>query len=227
MEHMIYDETFIGEKNNYLTVIGIDTSTRVKKFICRCDCGNIKNVKPTYWYRGTVKSCGCKKQDLLKDANEHRMVEHTPDLDRLRRIYNAMVQRCTNPNTDNWDIYGGRGIRVCDEWLHDRQKFIDWAFENGYRHGLSIDRIDVNGNYEPNNCRWATDLEQAHNRRPSYEWNRKKIEYKGEKYYLKDLAKKFDTSPEAISYRIKVMGMTLEEALETPKKTLGRPRKAI
>ena len=222
---MVYDESFIGEKRNYLTVIGIDTSSRVKKFICKCDCGNKKLIKPTYWYRGTVKSCGCKWRELNRINADLMKIEHTPDLDRLRRVYNGMIQRCTNSNSQSWDIYGGRGITVCEEWKNDREKFIEWAFKNGYKQGLSIDRINVNGNYEPSNCRWATPKEQANNLRPSSEWNRKRVEYKGKKYYLKDLIAMFDTSEPAIRYRMKTLGMTLEEALETPKKTLGRPRK--
>lgn len=225
METMIYDESFIGEKNNYLTVIGIDTSTRVKKFICRCDCGNIKNIKPTYWYRGTVKSCGCKRIELLSQQ-EHKhecKLEHNTDLDRIRRIYNGMKQRCYNPNGTKYKDYGGRGIKICDEWLNDRQKFEQWSLSHGYENGLTIDRIDVNGNYEPSNCRWITNSEQQRNKRLP----KGGVEFKGEKYTLKELCERYNTSDAFVRYRMKILGMTLEEALETPKKTLGRPRKAI
>jgi hypothetical protein len=78
-----------------------------------------------------------------------------------------MKQRCANPNNQKYKDYGGRGIKVCEEWLHDFQSFYDWAIANGYADGLSIDRIDVNGNYCPENCRWVTMMEQRHNRRDS------------------------------------------------------------
>lgn len=225
METMIYDESFIGEKRNYLTVIGIDTSGRVKKFICKCDCGNEKLIKPTYWYRGTVKSCGCMTKELLSQNHVSckARIEHTDALDRIRRIYNGMKQRCYNPKNTKWDCYGGRGIKICDEWLQDRQKFEQWSLTHGYEEGLTIDRIDVNGNYEPDNCRWITNKEQQSNRR-LYKGG---VEYNGKRYAFKDLCNQFGVSDMFVKYRISVMGMTLEEALETPKKTLGRPRKAV
>ena len=77
-----------------------------------------------------------------------------------------MKQRCYNPNNDNYPNYGGRGISICDEWLNDREAFISWALSHGYSNDLSIDRIDVNGNYKPSNCRWATDELQRNNQRP-------------------------------------------------------------
>lgn len=84
---------------------------------------------------------------------------------RLRRILRGMKNRCGNPNDPNYKNYGGRGIRICDEWLHSTDAFIVWALSNGYDNTLSIDRIDVNGNYEPSNCRWVDTKIQSNNRR--------------------------------------------------------------
>lgn len=85
---------------------------------------------------------------------------------RLKNIYYGMKQRCCNPNRPNYRYYGGRGITICDEWLNSFQAFSTWSMDNGYQEGLSIDRIDYNGNYEPSNCRWVSMKEQAANKRP-------------------------------------------------------------
>lgn len=219
-----YDESYIGRKKNFLTVRGITKFANGEKaFLCECDCGNMKLVKPTMWDIGRIKSCGCFAESLR--------LEHTEELDRLRRIHSGMIQRCYNPNSASYANYGGRGIIICDEWLNNRENFIEWALNNGYSNDLSIDRIDANGNYEPSNCRWATDEVQLENRRPRSEWRKPKPRklktwtIEGETKTIGEWCEQYDTSTVAIRYRIKTLGMTLEQALKTPKISKGRPRK--
>lgn len=219
-----YDESYIGRKKNFLKVIDITRlPNKHRAFLCECDCGNTTIIEPIFWERGTIKSCGCFSKSLK--------LEHTEELDRLRRIYSGMIQRCYNKNSDAYGNYGGRGITICSEWLNDREKFIGWALSHGYANDLSIDRIDVNGNYEPSNCRWATNEVQFANRRPSSEWKKRKprelktLTINGETKPIKEWYLIFNTSQPAVAYRMKKLGMTLEQALTTPKMTDGRPRK--
>lgn len=95
---------------------------------------------------------------------------------RLIKIFNAMKQRCYNPNSTVYKNYGAKGIKICNEWLNNSRKFYEWAIQNGYKDNLTIDRIDVNGIYEPSNCRWATQIEQQNNRKNNH-W----IEFNGQR----------------------------------------------
>lgn len=154
-------------------------------------------------------------------ANKHGF-KHGFSRERLyRSVWQAMNQRCCNPNYHGYYLYGGRGIRVCDEWRSDYLAFREWALSHGYdpnaKYGqCTLDRIDVNGNYEPSNCRFVTMLVQNHNRREGFHAGRrpwKFYEYKGEKYTIKQLAGLAGIKESTMNMRLVGEGMTVSEAV--------------
>ena len=135
-------------------------------WLCRCDCGNEVEVIATDLTTGHTCSCGC----LMRETASKTMTTHGKTGTRLNVVWQGMLARCNNQHHKSYKNYGGRGIKVCDEWL-DFTAFEEWAFANGYdenapRGQCTLDRIDNNGNYEPNNCRWADMKTQMQNQRP-------------------------------------------------------------
>jgi hypothetical protein len=163
-----------GQKFNRWTVIErVHVYDRRTFWLCKCDCGVERPVEGKHVRYGTSKSCGC----LCLEINAERLKGnkmgyiHGYEKHPLRAIRKAMTHRCYNSNNRFFKNYGQRGISVCNEWRESLISFIDWAISNGWKKGLSIDRIDVDGNYEPNNCRWITIAENS--RRPKSRNNNK------------------------------------------------------
>ena len=209
---MSYDLT--GKKFGHLTALekaGSDPKRAEWRWLCKCECGNL-TIVPSYRLRhGGVTSCGCHQYDRNFCSKKAK------NFPRLYRIYRGMKTRCTNPKYPYWDRYGGRGISVCDEW-QKFDNFCDWALSSGYEERdptLSIDRIDVDKGYSPDNCRWATATQQANNTSRNH-----LISAFGKTMTIAEWARETGIKDRTIYHRVAEYGWTPEEAVSIP--TLGR-----
>ena len=176
---------------------------------CLCDCGKLKVVRASCLRQGTVQSCGC----MLRAAH----VTHGDSRTRLHNIWLNMKGRCTNPNHPRYHHYGGRGITVCAEWSNSFAAFRDWALDNGYRDDLSIDRINNDGNYCPENCRFTNLIQQANNKSNNYH-----ITYNGRTQTINEWAREFGISVKTLRSRLERSKWSIKDALLTPVAEVNR-----
>lgn len=180
---------------------------RNARWLCVCDRGNLTEVTLNNLQRHHTQSCGCYRKYTSIESN----ITHGKRNTRLYNTWAHMKQRCYNKNNKRYNDYGGRSIKVCDEWKDDFQAFYDWAMNNGYKDNLTIDRIDVNGSYSPDNCRWITNDEQQRNKR-----NTKYVTYKGVTKSLTDWCESLGLNYDNVKQRL-YHGWTIEKSLEIEK----------
>jgi hypothetical protein len=170
--------------------------------VCKCNKA-IKMWKLATLVRtNRIKSCGCGTVIATKKSNTKHGLRNHP----LYNIWRGMKKRTLNVGSQNYHLYGGRGIKVCNKWINNFKLFYDWSIENGYKKGLSIDRINTNGNYEPKNCRWSTSKEQCRNKRNS-------ISFKG--VHGEDRSIELGGRRTLVASRIRA-GWSREKAFNTP-----------
>lgn len=198
-----------GQRFGRLVAIKRDTERdctlhKTNYWLCQCDCGNVVSIRK-YDLQHHTRSCGCEKGKLIRETKEKHGWSRKP----LYYVWKSMKARCSNKNLPSYKNYGGRGITVCEEWADDFELFKEWAFSSGYKEGLSIDRIDNNGNYEPKNCKWSDAVEQQNNRRSVVN-----VTYNGVTQSIAKWAREIGVSEATIRNRLK-RGLSIEVAMSS------------
>jgi len=194
-----------GKKFGKLTAISIDhkNGTRVY-WNCICDCGGKRIVSNDHLRRGDTTDCGCERKHI-----PHRW-KHNMSNTRIYTIWALMKARCSNPKRKEYHRYGGRNIKVCNEWL-DSAKFIEWSINNGYSDELTLDRIDNNGDYCPENCRWVSRKVQSNNRKCN-----RNITHDGVTKSITQWANDNNMPYYVLKKRIDILGWSFERAISEP-----------
>ena len=207
-------ENLVGMKFGRLTVMDRESPKSKKAkglWVCKCECGNVIKVNTSDLKSGNTTSCGCKRKETLRQLR----TKHGESNTRLYNVWSDMKKRCYNTKNVDYKNYGGRGITVCDEWM-DFQNFYEWAIANGYdetapRGQCTIDRIDVNGCYEPENCRWVNWHIQMNNKR-----NNRILTYNGESHTLAEWCEIVNIPYNCLKSRLNKLHWSVEKTLTTP-----------
>lgn len=204
---MVIDLT--GQHFGRLTVIKRAANDKYDnaRWLCKCECGAEKIVTCQGLRGGFVLSCGCYHKDKIRELN----TTHGGSNTRLFSIWRGMRARCNKSRCEAYSYYGGRGIRICDEWNNDFASFRDWSLANGYDDSLTIDRIDTNGNYEPSNCRWVTRKVQQNNTRRT-----RLFTIDGETKSIAEWCRIYGVPHERTRRRVMNEGWNIKDALTTP-----------
>lgn len=203
-----------GQKFGRWTVIEYAGKSKYGAYMwkCQCECGTVRNVVGGTLRMGISKSCGCINKEIPHDHYK----THGGKNDRLYGVWRGIKTRCYNSNDKAYKWYGGRGIKMCDEWKNNYQSFKDWAIETGYnpdakKYECTIDRIDDDGDYSPDNCRWVNQIVQSNNRLSNHT-----IEYNGEVHTITQWSKITGIRKDTLRRRIVVYGWSIERALTEP-----------
>lgn len=197
----------IEQADAYITPSG----KKYPRYLCKCDCGNVKKIDKNNLLKGNTLSCGC----LQKERTSAATKTHGDTDSRLYNVWCAMKRRCYNPDVKEYRLYGGRGISVCDAWRDNYEAFRDWAIIAGYKYdaprgACTLDRIDTDGNYSPENCRWVSQKEQMNNVRYNH-----RESYHGETHTIAEWEGILGMKPGKILNRMKC-GWSFEDAVEAP-----------
>lgn len=205
-------EVITGDRYGRLTIVlEVESRNKQRFFECKCDCGVVITACLYSLRRGSIVSCGCFHKEYMSSVFKTHGYTGT-------RLYNTWLnikQRCCNPNNPRSKNYGLNGVTVCNEWLNSFEAFKNWSLANGYNDNLTIDRINVYGNYEPENCRWITNSAQQSNRR-----NNRVITFNGLSKTITEWAREKGISIKTLQCRIN-SGWDIEKALNEPVKTKG------
>lgn len=211
------------EVYGYLTVIenlglkSVPNGDRITHVLATCICGKIKEYRLADIKKGSTVSCGC----YLRKIVSERSITHGLNKHALYQTYHRMKSRCYNPKTEMYKNYGGRGISVCIEWLSDFVAFYNWSLKNGWNKKLSLDRVNNDGNYSPDNCRWATTKQQNNNKR-----NNSIFSLNGVSHSIAEWSEIVNIDVYTLSKRLTKYKWPPEIALTKPKRILNKRKKS-